>query len=61
VEDISELEEKIEIRGKTEEPLVKQIKWCERNIQELTDSIKIPNLRIMDIEEGERGPSKSDP
>jgi hypothetical protein len=26
VEDISELEEKIEIRGKTEEPLVKQIK-----------------------------------
>jgi hypothetical protein len=26
---------------------------CERNMQELTDSIKRPNLRTMDIEEGE--------
>jgi hypothetical protein len=28
-------------------------KTCERNIEELTDSIKRPNLRIMGIEEGE--------
>jgi hypothetical protein len=33
--------------------LVKQLKNCERNIQELANSIKIPNLRIMGIEEGE--------
>jgi hypothetical protein len=34
VEDrISELEEKIEIEGKTEELLVKQLKTCERNMQ----------------------------
>jgi hypothetical protein len=28
-------------------------KSCEKNMQELTDSIKRPNLRIMGIEEGE--------
>jgi septal ring factor EnvC (AmiA/AmiB activator) len=50
---ISEFEDKIEIEGKTEELLVKQLKYCERNMQELTDSIKRPNLRIMGIEEGE--------
>jgi chromosome segregation ATPase len=50
---ISELEDKMEIKGKTEELLVKQLKTCERNMQELTDSIKRPNLRIMGIEEQE--------
>jgi chromosome segregation ATPase len=54
VEDrISELEDKMEIKAKTEELLVKQLKTCERNMQELTNSIKNPNLRIMGIEEGE--------
>jgi chromosome segregation ATPase len=50
---ISELETEMEIKGKTEELLVKQLKTCERNMQELTDSIKRPNLRIMGIEEEE--------
>jgi hypothetical protein len=30
---ISELKDKIEIKGKTEELLVKQLKTCERNMQ----------------------------
>jgi hypothetical protein len=47
-----EFKDKIEIKGKTEELLVKQLKISERNIQELTDSIKRKNLRIMGIEEG---------
>jgi hypothetical protein len=52
VEDrIAELNDKIEIEGKAEEPLVKQHKSCERNMQEFTDSIKRPNPRIMGIEE----------
>jgi chromosome segregation ATPase len=46
---ISELEDKIEIKRKTEEMLVKQLKICKRNIQELTNSIKRPNLRILSI------------
>jgi TolA-binding protein len=51
VEDrISELKDKIEIKEKTE-LLVKQLKICKRNIQELTNSIKRPNLRIMDTDE----------
>jgi chromosome segregation ATPase len=50
---ISELEDKMEINGKTEELLLKQLKTCERNMQELTNSIKRPNLRIMGIAEGE--------
>jgi chromosome segregation ATPase len=50
---ISELEDKMEIKRKTEEELVKQLKTCKRNMQELTDPIKIPNLRIMSIEEEE--------
>jgi chromosome segregation ATPase len=37
---ISELEDKMEIKGKTEELLVKQLKTCKRNMQELTDSSK---------------------
>jgi chromosome segregation ATPase len=55
---ISELEDEKEIKGKTEELLVKQLKTCERNMQELTDSIKRPNLRIMGIEEGEKVETK---
>jgi hypothetical protein len=50
VEDrISELENKIEIKDKTEEILLKQFKSCERNMQELSDFIKRPNLKIMGI------------
>jgi hypothetical protein len=41
----------MEIKGKTEELLVKQCKTCKRNMQELTDSTKRPNLRIMGSEE----------
>jgi chromosome segregation ATPase len=47
---ISELKDKIGIKGKTEDLLVKQLKTCERNMQEFTNSIKRPNLRTMDIE-----------
>jgi hypothetical protein len=46
------------IKGKTEELLVKQLKTCERNTQELTDSIKRQKLRIMGIEEGEEVQAK---
>jgi hypothetical protein len=46
---ISEHEDEMVIKGKTEELLVRQLKSCERYIQELTDSIKRPNLRIMSI------------
>jgi chromosome segregation ATPase len=55
---ISELEDKMEIQGKTEELLVQQLKLCERNMQELTYSNKRPNLRIMGIEEGEEMQAK---
>jgi chromosome segregation ATPase len=48
---ISELEDEMVIKGKTKDLLVQQLKTCERNMQELTDSIKRPNLRIMGIEE----------
>jgi hypothetical protein len=41
------------IKGKPEELLVKQLKTCEKKMQELPDSIKKSNLRIMGIEEGE--------
>jgi chromosome segregation ATPase len=59
VEDrISELKDKIEIKGKVEELLVKQLKTCERNMQELTNSIKRPNLRIMGTEEEEEVQAK---
>jgi hypothetical protein len=43
----------MEIQGNTKELLVKQLKTCEKKMQELTNSIKRPNLRIMGIEEGE--------
>jgi chromosome segregation ATPase len=55
---ISELEDAMVIKGKTEELLVRQLKSCERNMQELTDFIKRPNLRIMDIEKGEEVQAK---
>jgi phosphatidate phosphatase PAH1 len=55
---ISELEDKMEMKGKTEELLVKQLKTCKRNMQELANSIKSPNLRIMGIEEGEEVQAK---
>jgi hypothetical protein len=59
VEDrISELKDKIEIKEKTEELLVKQLKSCERNIQELIDSIKRPKLIIMGTEEREEEKAK---
>jgi hypothetical protein len=48
---ISEPEDEMEIKGKTEELLVKQIKNCDRKVQELTNSIKTPNLKITGIEE----------
>jgi predicted nuclease with TOPRIM domain len=55
---ISELEDEMAIKGKTEELLVKQLKTSEKKMQELTDSIKRSNLRIMGIEEGEEMQAK---
>jgi septal ring factor EnvC (AmiA/AmiB activator) len=55
---ISELENEMAIKGKTEELLVKQLKTCEKKMQELTDSIKRTNLRIIGIEEGEEVKAK---
>jgi hypothetical protein len=37
---------KIKWKLKTEELLVKQLKSCEKNMQEFTDSIKTPKLSI---------------
>jgi hypothetical protein len=45
-------------KGKTEELLVRQLKYCERNIQENTDPTKRPNLRIIGIEEREEVQAK---
>jgi hypothetical protein len=42
------------IKGKTKELLVKQLKTCKKKMQELNNSIKRPNLRIMGIEEEKR-------
>jgi chromosome segregation ATPase len=55
---ISELEDEIVIKGKMEELLVKQLKTYEKKMQEFSDSIKRPNLRIMGIEEGEEVQAK---
>jgi tyrosine-protein phosphatase YwqE len=41
------------LKEKTEELLVKYLKIYEKKMQEVSDSIKRTNLRIMDIEEGE--------
>jgi hypothetical protein len=46
------------IKGKTKELLIKQLKTREKKMQELTDYIKRPNLRIMGIEEGEEVQAK---
>jgi hypothetical protein len=46
------------IKGKTEELILKQLKTCEKKIQEITDSIKRPNLRIVGIEKGEEVQAK---
>jgi hypothetical protein len=48
----------MDVKGKTEEILVRQLKTCEKKMQELTDSIKRPNQRIMGIEEGEEVQAK---
>jgi hypothetical protein len=48
----------MEIKEKIEELLFKQLKSYEKKMQELTDAIKRPNLRIMDIEEGEEVQAK---
>jgi hypothetical protein len=53
-----ELEDEMKIKGKAEELFLKQLKTSERNMQELTNSIKRPNLRIMGIEEGEEVQAK---
>jgi chromosome segregation ATPase len=55
---ISELEDEMVIKGKTKELIVKQLKTCEKKMQELPDSIKRPNLRITGIEEGEEVQAK---
>jgi wyosine [tRNA(Phe)-imidazoG37] synthetase (radical SAM superfamily) len=47
---ISEFEDEMEIKRKTEELLVKQLKTSEKNMKELTNSIKRPNLRITGID-----------
>jgi chromosome segregation ATPase len=55
---ISELEDKMEIKRKTKEQLVKQIKTSERNIQQITHSIKRPNLRIWTLKKETRSKQK---
>jgi chromosome segregation ATPase len=55
---ISELKDEMVIKGKTKELLIKHLKTCEKKMQELTDSIKRPNIRIMDIKEGEEVQAK---
>jgi Mg2+ and Co2+ transporter CorA len=47
---ISEIEDDMVIKGRTEELLVQQLKTCEKKMQELTNSIKRPNLKIMGTE-----------
>jgi glutamyl-tRNA reductase len=54
VEDrILEFKNEIKIKEKTEETLIKQLKSCEWNMQELSYSNKRPNLRIVGSEEEE--------
>jgi chromosome segregation ATPase len=50
---ISELKDEMIIKGKTKEILVKQLKTCEKKMQECADSIKRSNLRLTGTEEGE--------
>jgi chromosome segregation ATPase len=59
VEDIiSEIKDKIEIKEKKEEILVKQLRSYKRNMHEFSNSIKRPNLRIMSTEERKEVQSK---
>jgi chromosome segregation ATPase len=51
---ISELKDEMVIKGKTEELLVKQLKTCEKKMQELTDSIKRPNLKSSALKKEKR-------
>jgi chaperonin cofactor prefoldin len=54
VEDrISRGEDKVDTIGKNDEYIEKRMKQCERDIEELWDCIKRPNLQIMGIEEEE--------
>jgi hypothetical protein len=53
VDRISELEDEMVIKGKTEK-LLNNSRPVKKKMQELTDSIKRPNLRIMGIEEGNK-------
>jgi chromosome segregation ATPase len=55
---ISEIKDEMVNKEKTEELLVRQLKTCERNMQEFNNSIKRPNMRIMGIEEGEEVQTK---
>jgi hypothetical protein len=55
---IAETEDKIDTKEKKEEILVKQLKSCEMNMQELSDTIKRSNLRFMGVEEGEEVQAK---
>jgi chromosome segregation ATPase len=55
---ISELKDEMVIKGKTKEQLIKQLKTFEKKMQELTNSIKRPNLRITGIEEREEVQAK---
>jgi DNA polymerase II large subunit len=47
------IEDLMNIKGKTKELLVKQLKTYKRKMQELTESIKKSNLRNVGIEDGE--------
>jgi chromosome segregation ATPase len=59
VEDrISGLQDKIDINENTEVFLDKRLKSHKRNMQERCNSIKKPNLQIMDIEEEEKMKAK---
>jgi hypothetical protein len=49
---------KWQLKEKLKNYLVKQLKTCEKKMQEITDSIKRPNLRITGIEEGEEMQAK---
>jgi hypothetical protein len=49
---------KWQIKKKPEELLVKQLKNCEKKMQELANSVKRPNLGIMSIKEGEEVQAK---
>jgi hypothetical protein len=48
----------MEIEGKTEELLVRQLKTCEKCMQEQINYIKRTNLNIMGIEEGKEVQAK---